>query len=334
MKNMLKNLIAAESTAEKGELATAEIISAEFARSSIDSSITAWDQNRANIVAHIKSPSQSPGILIACHIDVVGPGRAKWKFNPFTPTEEMGRIYGRGAADMKGGTAAAVTAIRQLIDSGVTLQGDIVFLAAAGEETDSCGAKRFMKDWTSRLPKFQGIIIPEPTNFDVVTSHRGILWLQITTTGKAAHGSMPQDGINAITKMRAVMNELDNFKIQYAPHEQLGDCSMSLNTITAGAEINVVPDKCSIGIDIRTLPDQSSRQIIDGLTEIFAKLKQKDPDFNAEISVIRNIEAMETDPNCTFVKDLCRIVGVTETIPVGFTTDGPHFAELNAPIVI
>ena len=152
MKELLRKLVQHETTAETGELAGAEVILAEFGRYSVDSRIESWEQTRANVVAHIESGGRRPGLLFGCHLDVVGPGEAQWEYPAFGGVESEGRIYGRGAADMKGGIAAAVTAIGRIAESGVKLQGDIVFVAAAGEETDSCGAKRFINS-CGELPR-------------------------------------------------------------------------------------------------------------------------------------------------------------------------------------
>jgi len=334
MEKLLRKLIQAESTAEKGELAVAEIIWQELGRSGIDARIDTWGQNRANLVVHIKSPEHKAGLLFACHLDVVPPGEASWKYPAFEGVESDGKIHGRGSADMKGGIVAILTAIRQIVEAGTKLEGDIILIAAAGEETDSCGAKRFITSYKDKLPALAGVVIPEPTNFEIVTAHRGILWLEVATKGKAAHGSTPQLGVNAITSMKAVLDELENYKIVFEPHELLGGCSMSINTIAGGKAMNVVPDKCSIGIDIRTVPGQNHQDIIEDLQKMFAKLKQKNPQFDAEVSVVREVGALETDSNCDFVKDFCSVVGIGQTKAVGFTTDGPHFAALGAPVVI
>jgi len=334
MKKLLRELIQAESTAEKGELATAGIISDELGRSGIDSQIESWETSRANIIARVKSSGRKGAILFACHLDVVPAGEASWKYPAFAGLESNGKIHGRGSADMKGGIAAVVTAVRQLSDSGVKLQGDIILVAAAGEETDSCGTKRFVRDWNGKLPQLAGVVLPEPTDFQVVTAHRGMLWLKVTTRGKAAHGSTPQLGINAIASMRTLLEQLESYNIRSAPHRLLGKCSMSVNTISGGKAMNVVPDECSIGIDIRTLPGQNHQDIIDDFQGIFAKLKRKNSQFEAKVSVVRSVGALETDSNCDFVKDFCSVVGISKTRAVGFTTDGPHLAALGAPVVI
>ncbi len=333
MKELLKELIQAESTADKGELAAAEVISAEFHRAGIDSRIDNWDRTRANVVARVKSAGHRAGLLFACHLDVVGPGEATWKHPAFKPVESDGRIYGRGSADMKGGIAAIVTAIGRIVESGTKLQGDIIFLAAAGEETDSCGAKRFVDDHGG-LPELAGVVIPEPTDFEIVTAHRGMLWLEVTTKGKAAHGSTPQLGVNAISSMRLILNELDSYEIAVEPHKLLGQCSMSINTIAGGKTLNVVPDRCSIKIDIRTLPGQDHQDIVTDLERIFANLKSGNPQFDAEVSVLRQVQPLETDCDCDFVKDFCSCLRIDATKAVGFTTDAPHLTVLGAPIVI
>lgn len=335
---MLKKLIQAETTAEKGELAAAEVIADEFGHSGIESRVDSWDRTRANVVAHVKSADRRAGLLFACHLDVVDPGEVAWNHPPFTAVESNGKIYGRGAVDMKGGIAAAVTAITQIVESGVKLQGDIVFAAVAGEETDSAGAKRFVED-KGRLPglapkRFAGAVIPEPTDFEVVTAHRGILWLRISTTGKAAHSSAPQLGVNAIGSMRLILNELQGYNIKAGPHELLGTCSMSINTISGGKAMNVVPDKCSIGIDFRTLPQQDHDEIIADLQKIFAKLKAADEHFEADISVLREVRPLETNTNSQFVRTFCSAVGTDETKVIGYTTDGPYFTSLGGPVVI
>ncbi|MHC4070143.1 MAG: M20 family metallopeptidase [Planctomycetota bacterium] len=334
MKELLKKLIKAETTAEIGELAAAEVISADFERLGMDTTIDSWGPDRANVVVRVESSGRKAGLLFACHLDVVGPGKAKWEHQPFSAEEKDGKIYGRGAADMKGGITAAVTAIRQIIDSGVELGGDIVFLGVGGEETDSCGAKRFMESLGKKLPELAGVVIPEPTDFDVVTAHRGMLWLKVVVRGKAAHGSAPEMGVNAITSMKAFLNELDNYEIEFTPHELLGGCSMSVNTIAGGKEINIIPDECEVGIDIRTLPGQDCQAVIDDLKKIFAKLKRENPQFEASVSIVREVEALETNNESDFVRDFCSIVGASETKAVGFTTDGPHFGQLGAPVVI
>lgn len=292
-----------------------------------------WDHTRANCVAHIKGQGRRPGLLFVCHLDVVDPGDQAWQHPPFSGLEQDGMIYGRGATDMKGGTAACVSAICQIVEQGIPLQGDLVFAATAGEETDSCGVHRLTAD-TSWLPALSGIIIPEPTDFTIVTAHRGLMWLQITTKGKTAHGSTPHLGINAIGAMTSVLNAIQGIKLPPETHARLGTCSMSVNTIQGGKALNVVPDQCTLGIDIRTLPGQDQAALLQDFQGMLDHLKRTHPDFHAEMSIIRSVGALETDDQCPFVRDFCHAVHIPQTEAVGFTTDGPCLASLGLPIVI
>ncbi|MHC4478513.1 MAG: M20 family metallopeptidase [Planctomycetota bacterium] len=334
MKELLRKLVQADSTVEKGESAVAQVICEALGVAGIEAHIDSWNGNRANLVARVQSAGHKAGLLFACHLDVVPAGEVGWSKPPFDAVESDGRIYGRGSADMKGPIAAVVTAIRQVAESGTRLQGDIIFFGAAGEESDSCGAARFMGSFGRERPELAGVVLTEPTDFEAVTAHRGMLWLEIATRGKSAHGSAPQLGVNAISSMKSLLDELDNYSFRCKPHRLLGQGSLSVNTISGGQAINVVADKCSIGVDIRTLPGQSHQQIINDLQQMFAILNQKAPEFDAQINVIREVGALETNAGCDFVKAFCSAVGVGETMAVGFTTDGPHFVPLGAPVVI
>ncbi len=234
---------------------------------------------------------------------------------------------------MKGGIAAAVTAIGQVVTQGIPLQGDIIFAATAGEETDSCGVKRLVEN-RSGLPELAGIVIPEPTGFDIINAHRGLLWLNVTALGKTAHGSAPHLGVNAIHAMNVVLNALDGFRIDVEPHPHLGVSSMSVNTIQGGKALNVVPDRCTLGVDIRTLPLQDHQTIVQRLEEMLLRLAQENTDFNATISMLRSVPALETDADSEFVQRVKRAVNVRELKAVGYTTDGPYLCPLNVPILI
>ena len=337
MKNLLKNLIAAQSTHQTGERLAAEVLTEYFSSRGVPAQLDIFGDDRANCTAHIKSDSNGPGLIIACHIDVVPANREKWNHEPFEPTEIDGKIFGRGTADMKGGIAATAKAIADIVESGVKLKGDLIFTATAGEETDSCGMKRFVEQYKNSIDNIAGAIIPEPTNFDIVVAHKGLLWLEIVTAGKTAHGSMPQLGINAIDSMRRLLNELAESEM-FAGNTEidnlLGQASMSINQISGGAATNVVPDKCTACADIRTIPNQSHEKIVSDIENITNRIKNHHPDFDAHVNILRSVDAFETDPDCDFVKQLQESTGISTTKTVPYTTDGPFLANLNLPTVI
>jgi len=332
---LLKRLIAAGPTADRGEVEAGRVLAEYFESNGLACRFDVWDEKRANVTVRAGSGGNRPPLLFAAHLDVVPPGEAAWQYPPFEPTEANGRIYGRGAADMKGGLVAAAVALVEVVKSAAALKGDILFTAVAGEETDSSGAIRFVDQYRADLGgNLAGVVICEPTNFDVITAHRGIFWLQITTTGKTAHGSMPHLGVNAILKMNRLLDRLENFEIPHKPHPLLGGCSTSVNRIEGGKATNVIPDRCTIEVDIRTLPGQDHNAIIAEFHKLFAEVKADDPQFEANTTVLRSAQALETDPASPFVRSLLEVTGIDKTTSVGFTTDGPHFVPLQAPIVI
>jgi succinyl-diaminopimelate desuccinylase len=334
MKEFLKRLIRADSTLQAGELAAGRVVADELARSAIEAELTEWDSKRANVIARVKGGGEAPALLFICHLDVVPVGEGKWKHDPFGAEESDGAIHGRGTCDMKGGTAAAVIALREIVDSGRKLKGDVILACTAGEEIDSCGVLKFLEQYEAQLGDVAGVIVPEPTALEVVTAHRGQLWVRITTRGKTAHGSAPHLGINAIDHMNLLLDELRGYTVSDETHELLGTCTLSVNTIGGGKAMNVIPDECSIEVDIRVLPRVSHERILSDLEAMFATLRTEDPRFDAEIAILRRLQALETDPGSEFVKGICALLSAKRTRSVTYATDGAHCTDLGAPIVI
>lgn len=333
MKELLKHLIQSAPTLENGELKAAEVLADFFDQRGIEVSLERWGLARANVVASVGSDDdESPTLLFGAHLDVVPASKEHWQTDPFCPVEKDGRVIGRGAVDMLGGLCAAAATMVDL--SRQPLNGRVIFAATAGEETDSCGVERFVEQFKSQIKKPLGVIITEPTGMKILRAHRGILWLKVQTFGKTAHGSTPQAGINAILKMNALVNRLESWEIPHQPHPLLGGCSMSINRIVGGSATNIVPDNCLVEIDIRTLPGQDHSEIIDNLQDLCGNLGKTDPDFKTQISVIRAVDALETPAEIPFVKAVCQAIGIAETQAAGFTTDGPSFENLNAPVLI
>ncbi|MGD0784621.1 MAG: M20 family metallopeptidase [Sedimentisphaerales bacterium] len=330
----MKKLIRAKSTLDTGEIKCANVLADFFRSAGIKPNVEVWDKTRANITATLKSTAKfirrrrKPALLFVSHLDVVPAQQA----GAFEPIERNGKIFGRGACDMKGGITSAAVAMAEILRSKVKLQGDIIFTATAGEETDSAGVKKFLKSFKQK-PKFAGIIVPEPTNFDLVNAHRGLLWLQISTKGKSAHSSMPQLGINAIDSMKMFLNKLENFKIP-GVNKLLGKASISVNKIIGGSAANIVPDLCSVQIDIRTIPGQKTSRIVADINKILARLSKQNPRFKVELKILRDSGSLQTDEKCEFVKRSKQILKIKHLTAVPFTTDAPYLTVFKSPIVI
>ena len=211
MKSLLGQLVAAAPTVENGEHRAAAVLRDYFARHGLPAEIDLWDHSRANVLVHLKADKADHvnPLLVAAHLDVVPASADKWAVPPCEMTERDGRLYGRGTTDMLGAVAAVSAALVEAAQDRAALKRDVVFAATAGEETDSCGAKRFVEQYRNRFDDPAGVLIPEPTDLNVLRAHRGILWLRITAHGRTAHGSMPHLGINAILKIHALLNRLN-----------------------------------------------------------------------------------------------------------------------------
>jgi succinyl-diaminopimelate desuccinylase len=334
MQNLLKELIQTAPAADNGEIRTAEVLQNYLRTAGAETKIDRWNDKNANFIARIPGTGQKKALLLAGHLDVVGADQKAWTTPAFEGIEQNGKIYGRGATDMFGGLTAVAAAIAEIKQENLPLKGDLIFVATAAEETDSAGVKRFLRNDGPSIGSLVGIIVPEPTGLEVMRAHRGILWLEITTLGKTAHGSMPHLGINAIEKMTAFLNLFKTYHIPHQPHPLLGGCSVSVNKITGGQATNIVPDRCSVQIDIRTLPGQTHNSIVQDVERLLEQLRRQDKHFNADITVLRSVPAMETEEDNSFLKAVCKAVDAEKSGAVGFSTDGPWFAKLDAPVVI
>lgn len=184
-----------------------------------------------------------PRLVLNGHIDVVPEGDPDgWSVPPFEAVVRQGRIYGRGACDMKGGVAAAMIAAKALKDSGVKLRGDLVLQFAMGEETGEAGTKSLLEegfggDW--------GIVL-EPSDLKIMTAEKGLAWYHFTVEGKPTHGSRPHQGINAIDKAAKLISALQEYheEIGERTHPLCGKDVCSVTMIRAGTKENIIPESC------------------------------------------------------------------------------------------
>jgi len=311
------------------ELPAAEFLASWMEKHGYEVHIQKFEKNRGNIIGVIKGSGEKPSLILNGHLDVVPIGRREeWSHDPFGAEVVENKIYGRGSTDMKGGIAAMAVAGYMLIKESVRLKGDLIVSAVAGEEVDSIGAKYFAESpW---FKNSMGMIIGEPTAMDLVIAHKGALWVKIKTYGKAAHGSLPHLGVNAILHMVEVIKKLTEYKFKFEPVKLLTPPTMNVGTINGGIKTNVVPDYCEITVDMRTLPTQNHEEIIKDLNDMLKELQEKIPNFKAELEIINNRHPLMTDPNSPIVleaKNVYKEVLNIEPEPKGVTyyTDASEF---------
>lgn len=256
--------------------------------------VTMLDETRSNF--EVTLPGKSGKQLVLCgHMDTVSPGTGEWIYSPFSGEIADGRIYGRGASDMKSGLAAMFLALEELYLTSTVPPAGVTFLATAGEEVDSCGARAFIKENDCR--KIDALIIAEPTNEKIVIGHKGALWLEITAYGKTSHGSMPEQGINAVDHMLKIVRLLDEMKIEWVTDRQpLGQSSLAVTMIEGGVQTNVIPDKCSIRADIRSVPPQSHSSFINMLKSKLDLLMDQGEIYKYSVETILDRPSILTDP--------------------------------------
>ncbi|MCH7852847.1 MAG: acetylornithine deacetylase/succinyl-diaminopimelate desuccinylase family protein [Proteobacteria bacterium] len=269
---------------------------------------------RINMVARREGSRSGPCVHFNGHIDVVEVG-AGWTVPPFDGLVKDGRVYGRGACDMKGGLASAIIAVEALIDTDPEYPGAIEISATVDEESGGFGGVAYLAErgWFS-APRVDHVIIPEPLNVDrVCIGHRGVWWAEIETKGRMAHGSMPFLGESAIRHMAAV---LDRFEQKLYPKlaERISDMpvvpdgarqsTLNINSLHGGqAEGHdglpapCVADSCRMIIDRRFLIEESLDEVRSEITDILEDLVKSRPGFQFDIREMFAVEPSISDKN-------------------------------------
>jgi|LakMenEpi03Aug12_release.lakeMendotaPanAssembly.Ray.scaffolds.fasta_scaffold88586_3 acetylornithine deacetylase/succinyl-diaminopimelate desuccinylase-like protein len=211
---------------------------------------------RPNVVARFPSDGRAgkPRILFAPHTDTVSV--AGMVIDPFGAELRDGRVWGRGACDTKGTMAAMLAALEEIGPAVAGLGAEVTFAGLMGEETRQHGSRHFAREHAG---EYDFAVVGEPTGCRAVHTHKGSWWLRLRTSGVAVHGSTPERGVNAVTKMLPVVAALDGrFRERLAApefrHEVLGDSTINIGMIRGGTRTNIVPDECTIWLDLRFTP--------------------------------------------------------------------------------
>lgn len=221
----------------------------------------AFGPGRTSLVAELKGSGDKPPLCFTGHIDTVPLGAQPWTRDPFGEVHD-GRLYGRGSSDMKAGVAAFVLAAARLAALR-TGSGGLLLVVTAGEETGCEGAAHLVRERV--LGRAGAIVVAEPTGLYPYIGHKGALWLRARAAGRTAHGSMPEQGVNAIYKAARAVTKLEEYGFNLAPHPLLGRATLNVGTIAGGLNVNSVPDAASFTVDIRSIPGQSHARTIEDL---------------------------------------------------------------------
>jgi acetylornithine deacetylase len=304
---------------------------------------------RMNVVGILKGhrPKESRSLLLNAHLDTVGV--EGMTCDPFGAEIREGRLYGRGAQDMKGSLAAMIAAVQTLQDRGVELGGDLLITAVSDEEHASIGTEDLIRHVTA-----DAAIVTEPTDLTICRAHRGFIWYDVETSGRAAHGSRFKEGIDANMRMGRFLSRLERLERelrQREAHPLSGPPSLHVPRIQGGSEISIYAAHCLMQIERRTSPGETVSSATAELLDILNQLTREDPTFQATLSPTFSrdpfevavdaeiVQALQTactrhlgrEPKhsgATFWTDAALLAGAgMETVLIGPTGAGLHSAE-------
>jgi acetylornithine deacetylase/succinyl-diaminopimelate desuccinylase-like protein len=308
-----------------GEKRVCDFLAATAASAGLDVEMREVQPNRANLMARLEARGKSKRrILLAPHMDTVGASA-----DQFTPTRKGDRLYGRGACDTKGSVAAMLTAVQRVAQNpNRPRETEIVFCGFMDEEDGQSGSRALAKSGF----KADLAIVGEPTLLQAVTAHKGDFWLKIVTKGKAAHGSKPHLGKNAVHAMCPIVEWLETSyqgALRKKKHPLLGHPTINVGAIRGGQQPNVVPDRCEILIDRRTIPGETARSVIAELEPILARHGGKLENYKANDCL-----PMETDTRLPLVKQFMALAKQRAPAGVDFFCDAAVLAAAGIPCIV
>ncbi len=287
-----------------GESEIARFVAAWCERAGLETTLSEPAPGRPNVVAVARGSGAGRSLLLNAHMDTVG---VAGMTAPFEPRVEDGRLHGRGAYDMKGSLAACMLATAEAGRRG--LRGDVVLTAVSDEEFASVGTEAVAASVGA-----DAAIVTEPTELQVAVAHRGFVHVEVETTGRAAHGSRPHLGIDAIAKMGRVLvgiEELDRRLRANPTHPYLGSGSVHASLIEGGQEFSSYPARCVLQAERRTIPGETVELAESELREILEQASAADADFSGEVRVLASREPFEVDES----SELVRIVRAAAPLP-------------------
>ncbi len=286
--------------------------------------------DRVSLVARTGRADGGRSLLLNGHLDTVGV--EGMRHPPFTPTIHDGRLYGRGSADMKAGLAAMTAAAVRAHDAGAT--GEILLAFVADEEWESLGTRRLLAEGL----RADAAIVTEPTRLAIAPAHKGFAWAELTVRGRAAHGSRPDVGVDAITGAAAVLATLDataRTTLAQRSHPLLGQASWHAGTISGGTGLSTYPDRCTVSLERRTLPGEDGTRFVDEVAAAIAAARATTPALDATVTaglVQQPNDLAVNHPLVTTLAAACRDAGLPPQVDgLSCWTDAALFTAAGIP---
>ena len=316
-----------------GEARAADFVAATAAHAGLEIEFQPVSAGRRNVIARLRPSGRTRRrVLLAPHLDTVGEPALDAQLSPRIAS---GRVWGRGACDTKGCVAAMLSAVLRVAAAGPRpKETELVFLGLVDEENGQTGSRAYAKLAGKPEYRAQLAVVGEPTRLEVVTAHKGDVWLRLRTRGKAAHGATPHLGVNAVHLMARVVDVLETtYRAQLSrkSHPLLGAPTINVGSIRGGTQPNIVPSECVIAIDRRTLPGEKENGVRREITKVL-----RQAGLSATFDTLRtaSCEALETDPALPEVAALLKAAGRERTVGVHYFCDAAPLSAGGIPAVV
>jgi acetylornithine deacetylase len=293
-----------------GEAEIAEYVANFMQGIGLKTKVVEVKPGRPNVIGVLKGSGGGPTLMLNGHMDTVGIDYME--IDPLNPHVRDGKLYGRGSCDMKGGLAAILSAAKALVDSGTELRGDLVVAGVCDEEYASIGTEKLVEE-----VRVDAAVIGESTGLQILIAHKGFAWIDIETRGLAAHGSMPDVGVDAIVKMGKVLIGIDRLQegaLQRKRHELVGSPSIHASIIQGGRELSTYPDYCRLQVERRMIPGEQRSDVDAEVKGLLDSLLAEDPKFNGSyrITFVRGPMEVSSD------SEICRVLYRSTQEVVGY----------------
>ena len=294
---ILQDLIAIHSV-NNHEMEVARYLQKLLKKHDISAKILRFSETRGDLIAEIGSGK--PVLGLSGHMDVVAAGDlSQWKTDPFILTNIDGKLYGRGATDMKAGLAAMVLAMISIHDHHLLKHGTLRLMASFGEEIGEQGSKLLKNKGYMR--DVDALLIGEPTGYQIAIAHKGSMDVRFTSHGTEAHSSRPQNGYNAINPLMKLLIEANRFfNHSLKTNSQLGKLTFSTTIFNGGDQVNSIPALAQAEANIRTIPEFNNAEVEKNLKEMIAK--QNKAGAKVDLDVYMSEPSIETNGQSKFIK--------------------------------
>ena len=293
------------------------------------------DKDRANVIGKM-GQGTGPGLVLSGHMDVVLAGDLSlWKVtDPFEPVVKDGRLYGRGASDMKGPDACILQAVKELAKEDYRRQLSVVF--TAGEDTGGWYVSRVIED--EKITKADALygVIPEPSLMEIIPVHKGSGGAEVLIHGRAAHSSKPELGVNANQKAADFLVALRGLqgKLNATRHPLLGPTTVECTMMTGGFKANIIPDQARLTLNFRLIPEHKEPSVSrKWFVDLINELSLRDPEFKAELTRHRASPPLDVPLNSRIVAILRDILG-TQVVGAPYYTEAVNYTAAGIPTVI